>query len=617
MRHPSGSFSPGRPRPQGTVPGLGSRGWLALLALALGLGLAFAASSVDAIERQPLNTAILATVRVIVPVADEPDAYSTGSGTVLDDQAGLILTNYHVMGDMETRDPYNREGLAAIAVTPPDLRGNAVIRYWARMVKGDPDLDLALLQIIAPFEDTEAPLPEDLGLVAIPIGDSQALQFGDELNIIGFPGVGGSSVTFTAGLVAGFADEDGDGYAEWIKTDAEINRGNSGGLAANAAGEFVGVPTQARTDIGAINLIRDGNLALEFARDLSMDEGADQASRDPDAPFVAKVTFAKAIDAAGNPQGVGVRFPSGTDVLYATFEYGNFQEGDSFEYIWRRDGFQIFQDKVVWRFGKEGATWVNVFQDGGLEDGYYELEMLLEGEPLFRDGVVIGDAAPPGQGSFGPITFAAGVSDDDQPVDPGTVFSDVKEVYAFFRAEGMENGTVWSRKWYLDDELVAEKEAVWNGAEEEETWLSIVAKEKLPVGRYRLELFIEGERVQSGRFDVAAPEEVADEPEPVLVVGRIVEAGNKRRGVEGATVLFLNPGVTVDEFLDDPKDSLVYAGGISDEDGYYQLDRKLVPGSSFSVVVFHKQYKLIAVDDFQIDPEATSPYEVNITMKRR
>ncbi len=604
-------------RRAGPNRGLGARGWLVLAALLLGLGVAFAARPADAIERKPLNTAILATVRVIVPVADEPDAYSTGSGTVLDDQAGLILTNYHVMGDVENQTPYNREGLAAIAVTPPDLRGNAVLRYWARMVKEDPALDLALLQIVAPFEDAEAPLPQDLGLVPVPIGDSQALQFGDELNIIGFPGVGGSSVTFTAGLVAGFADEDNDGYAEWIKTDAEINRGNSGGLAANAAGEFVGIPTQARTDIGAINLIRDGNMALEFARDASMDEGSAQMPQDPDAPFVAQVTFAKAVDAAGNPQGAGVRFPSGTDVLYAVFDYGNFREGDSFEYIWRQDGFQLYRDKVVWRFGREGSTWVNVFKDGGLDDGYYELEMRLDGERLFQDGVVIGEAAPPGTGTFGPITFAAGVSDDGQPLDPGTVFSGVKEVFAFFTGEKMTNGAVWSRKWYLDDELVAEKEAVWNGGESEEMWVSIVAKERLPEGRYRLELFVEGELVQSGSFDVVAPGEVSQEPEPVLVVGRIVEAGRRRRGVEGATVFFLNPGVTVDEFLDDPREEGVYASGISDEEGYYQLDRKLVPGSSFSVVVFHKQYKLIGVDDFQIDPEALSPHEVNITMERR
>ena len=54
--------------------------------------------------------------------ADRAVEYSSGSGTVLDAERGVILTNYHVMGDTDKGELYNPDGLAYIAVNPPDLR---------------------------------------------------------------------------------------------------------------------------------------------------------------------------------------------------------------------------------------------------------------------------------------------------------------------------------------------------------------------------------------------------------------------------------------------------------------------------------------------------------------
>ena len=55
------------------------------------------------------------------------------------------------------------------------------------------------------------PLPQALGLVAMDVADSDALNIGDELDVIGFPGIGGDTVTYTEGTVAGFLDEDNNG----------------------------------------------------------------------------------------------------------------------------------------------------------------------------------------------------------------------------------------------------------------------------------------------------------------------------------------------------------------------------------------------------------------------
>ena len=70
------------------------------------------------------------------------------------------------------------------------------------------------------------------------------VQIGDSAPILGYPGIGGDTITFTEGVVSGFtSDRSIDGRA-WIKTDATIAGGNSGGLGANAVGELVGVPNQ-------------------------------------------------------------------------------------------------------------------------------------------------------------------------------------------------------------------------------------------------------------------------------------------------------------------------------------------------------------------------------------
>jgi serine protease Do len=178
-------------------------------------------------------------------------------------EKGHILTNFHVVGNLETGQLFNREGVIYIAVSPSDLKGAPEVRYIAELVQSDLKQDLALLRIRA-LQDNGS-LPTNLGLTTLPVGDSDTVNIGNEISIIGFPGLGGDTVTFTKGSVAGFLSAEG-----WIKTDAEINSGNSGGAAINSAGELVGIPSAAvtsgmsaaETEVpGKIGLVRPVNLA--------------------------------------------------------------------------------------------------------------------------------------------------------------------------------------------------------------------------------------------------------------------------------------------------------------------------------------------------------------------
>jgi len=205
---------------------------------------------------EALDRALLATVRIIVPMDGERHS-SNGSGSVLTEE-GHILTNYHVVGDPNTGLLYNRQGLIYVAVSPPDLRDPPQIEYVAELMQGDQVMDLALIKIIARQDGRD--LPANLNLTTMPVGDSDTVDIGDELSIIGFPDLGGATVTFTKGSVSGFLTDEG-----WIKTDAEINPGNSGGAAINREGQLVGVPSEAATEVvrvpGKIGLVRPVNLA--------------------------------------------------------------------------------------------------------------------------------------------------------------------------------------------------------------------------------------------------------------------------------------------------------------------------------------------------------------------
>ena len=181
-------------------------------------------------EQELLERVRLATVLVIALNASG-DEMNGGSGSLVGPD-GYILTNFHVVEGGDT---------LVISVNTTDQNEPPQATYLAEIVDWDADLDLALLRVVSREDGRQ--LPASLNLPAIPIGDSDVLRIGDAITILGFPDVGGATVTLTRGTVAGFHD-DGLGHERgWIKTDAEISPGNSGGVAINEAGELIGVPT--------------------------------------------------------------------------------------------------------------------------------------------------------------------------------------------------------------------------------------------------------------------------------------------------------------------------------------------------------------------------------------
>lgn len=134
----------------------------------------------------------------------------SGSGFVIGAN-GVIVTCAHVV-----------DGADTVEVT---LGGRT---YPATVIATDGDLDVAVIKI------------EANSLPSLSVADSDQLQLGQPLRVIGFPlsDVLGTGIKVTQGAVSGIVEKDGQRH---IQTDATINPGNSGGPVFNARGEVVGI----------------------------------------------------------------------------------------------------------------------------------------------------------------------------------------------------------------------------------------------------------------------------------------------------------------------------------------------------------------------------------------
>lgn len=148
-----------------------------------------------------------------------------GSGTIILD-GSYVLTNQHVSGD----------GQCEIKVWLTDSTSLAPTRFVAAdVVVSDAELDLAVIRMfdesgMAFVDPSRTPLTLERRPPAL----------GEKLYLLGYPGSGGSTITFTSG---DFAGVDLSEEITYFKTTASMNPGVSGGAALNAEGDLVGIPT--------------------------------------------------------------------------------------------------------------------------------------------------------------------------------------------------------------------------------------------------------------------------------------------------------------------------------------------------------------------------------------
>lgn len=154
-----------------------------------------------------------------------------GSGTLIDEK-GHVLTNAHVI-----MDPGMNRPLDAFSVCVSEDSQNPPSCYFtANLERYDEKIDLALLQINndVAWGNLPAAFPY------LPYNHGFEASEGDTVTVKGFSVSGGKTINTTQGQVSGFEQTNGYNY---LKTDADIDAGNSGGTMLDSEGHFVGVPT--------------------------------------------------------------------------------------------------------------------------------------------------------------------------------------------------------------------------------------------------------------------------------------------------------------------------------------------------------------------------------------
>lgn len=214
---------------------------------------------------------------------------------------------------------------------------------------------------------------------------------------------------------------------------------------------------------------------------------------------------------------------------------------------------------------------------------------------------------PSGQ-NFGPITFGTGFNDKTGVTGAAESFpSGVLEVHAGLPYDNMRKNAAWGYLWQLDGvDVTGQDKLKWSFGTSGVLDLYLKGKSGLSDGVYNLQVFLAGELAQEGQFVVGQPGTPARPQKPgasasegVIVSGTVLDYGTGRP-IQGAIVVFLFPGVTVDDFDNDTskgKADTVLSYGVTDAQGAFTINTPLPRGEVYSAIVGAKGYQRIAEDD--------------------
>jgi S1-C subfamily serine protease len=376
-------------------------------------------------EVEPATTEQLTLSTVQLVGLDEGGvAQCAGSGVIVSPD-GAILTNAHVVrSEGSCRFVTIAVAVTASSTSPPKLlyRAEAVDLDWAA--------DLAVLRITGPLREDEGTVwPRTF--VRAPLGDSDTVQLGDSIRVFGYPMIGGETITLTTGTVSGFTSQVGLGERALIKTDASIAAGSSGGMAVDAEGRVIGIPTKAQasergpavdcrpvsdtnedgvigdgdacvTVGGFLNGIRPINLAFPLLAAAGVSDSVDGSGDAPDGPdpdtepldvVVSNPRFSTGLDEEGLPINKVSTATAGIPRLCFTFDWQGIPLGTNWSSAWYLDSEIIADSADVgnsWTRKLDGASFPLCHEPpGGLSAGIYEVVFYLGDQTVFVESIEI------------------------------------------------------------------------------------------------------------------------------------------------------------------------------------------------------------------------------------
>lgn len=254
---------------------LGSGGKVGLLAgvlavAAIGIGLVAWLATRDS-GKPDLDELTRGVVRI--QANEQVTGGGTGSGTIVDKERGLILTNAHVAGWGEGEGLALQYGYSTlwlqdiediIVSVSPGIDRAAEPRFRAKLVAVDGYLDLAIIQLTETLTGRVVDDADLAELTEIELGSVEDLSTGDDMFVMGFPGLAANSaVTLTDGSLSAFlTDQRAADNRGWVQMDADIRGGNSGGLMADSKGRLIAVPSRSASQRG----VREGETVVSQSR---------------------------------------------------------------------------------------------------------------------------------------------------------------------------------------------------------------------------------------------------------------------------------------------------------------------------------------------------------------
>lgn len=564
----------------------------------------------------------------------------SGSGTIVSPD-GYILTNAHVATDA---DPSYRPDALGIAITVQSDEPPEPV-YLAEVRAVDFQLDLAVIQITQDL-DGQPVDAEDLNLSYVDLGNSDMLELGDLLQILGYPGIGGETITFTEGVVSGFTLEQGVDGRAWVKTDATIAGGNSGGLAASQTGKLVAVPTRlgyggddryvdcrpiADTNGdgvinnedncipvgGFINALRPVNLAKPLIEAARSGTGSVEPTPGPgpgpsgEARFYDLV-FSPGVTNDDQPTQVVTQLPSGSTGVYVFWSYEGMSMDTTWSAEWSLDGqplSDVSWPPGPWQGEQSGTWWIGVVDEQGLREGTYTVKLYVEGQLELEGSIPVGGGGAPGVPTFTNLRFSDDPN-DDQPADPYSLPAGTSRVYAFFDYANMSDGMTWERVWYYEGSEVSRGSTAWSEGASGTTSASVgVEGGTLDPGTYRLVMYVDGVQLAAANFTVAG----APTAGGLYIRGYIIDA-NTKQGIPGAAFIVLQPGVTIETW--DFTEEQVYTAAETNANGYFELPLALERGETYSMIAVAEGYEPAGGDGITIADEP-SPYEMRIELQQQ
>lgn len=199
-------------------------------------------STLDVARAVDANLPVTSVVKVVAISASDPSDTETwevaqaGSGFVVDTQSKYIVTNAHVVLSQKSFQNFP----VYVVCTISSAQASAQCVYLGKLLYADVSKDLALLQVSGAVPGKD---PPSFSLPAINLSGARTPEISEKLSVLGFPPVGGSTITLFQGVASGFiTNEKSEVIA--IKTDTTFISGTSGGLVIDDARNFAGIPSQ-------------------------------------------------------------------------------------------------------------------------------------------------------------------------------------------------------------------------------------------------------------------------------------------------------------------------------------------------------------------------------------